>query len=63
MLKKHYEIRCDFCKCTIDYWSEKKPTEIIMEKVGIIRYKKKHFCTAVCLEMFKESKENEHKRN
>ena len=48
MIHKYYEVICDYCGDTIDHYPERKPSNNVLFKDGIIHSKTKQFCCRDC---------------
>lgn len=49
MIRKYYEVICDYCHRGIDYWPH-RPTEEELTEAGIIVRGRKVYCNSYCEE-------------
>ena len=58
MITKWYEVTCDFCSSTIDYYILKRPTKQELSNDGVVVVGNKLFCCEKCYQDWKITKLN-----
>ncbi len=56
MIKKYFQVVCDYCKCNIRDYPKKSPTNKELREDKIVIYNRKHFCNDECKRWFKKGK-------
>lgn len=48
MIRKYYEVTCDYCGRGLNHYSNRKPTKAMLEADDIVCFATKHFCNHMC---------------
>lgn len=48
MLKKYYELSCDYCGVGMCHYPDKKPGKSLLLSDAVILHGTKHFCSYIC---------------
>lgn len=48
MIRRYYDVLCDYCDCTINHYPDHKPSINIMRRDGVCCTSTKQFCSEVC---------------